>query len=311
MSFELAVNAARLTDPLAPTLIEVAGLSQGPQVRLGGVNPEHVRALSRTPEAWPPIVVNRDDLTVVDGWYRTLAARHLGRSHIRCVFHDGSPDKAYLRAVQANLSHGLSLSLREREHAARRILRRQPNWSDRLVAEVCGLAPGTVGRIRTSTGCSTGQDQQWTTRTGRDGRRRPVDPQESRERIAEALRERPGESLREIARMTGTSPATVGVVRSLLDRGAAVRSCGPESTVPALRSVDRVVDRAVATAPGGPEFSSWFEHTDIGSEWRSHVDAIPASRVYVVGDEARRRAREWNEFATALEERGRGSRRAP
>jgi ParB-like chromosome segregation protein Spo0J len=284
-------------------------------VRLGAVSHDYVNVMAQSYGQWPPVVVRRADLTVVDGWYRCLAARQLGHTHLECVYFDGSVEAAYLEALRRNLHQGLPLSLRERKQACRHVLLANPQWSDRRVAEACGLSPGTVGRLGAGLGRSIQQDQlngqdrstaqngQLNGRKGRDGRFRPVDRMRSRERIIAALDEQPEASLRGIARLTGTSPATVRAVRARLTQDVPRQQVPGERRPPSPQANGNIFDAALLSAPKGDEFRKWFGRTGIGEEWRDYVDAIPISRAYDVGDEARRRAKQWLDFASALEER--------
>src|SRR5262249_45270348 len=120
--------------------------------------------------------------------------------------------------------HGLPLTLPERERAAGRILRLHRQWADRRIAEVCGLSPTTVARIRSSAALAssgtsrrpTNQSGQLDKRIGRDRRLRPVDSSPLRHRIADALRANPAASLRVVAAKVGASPETVRRVRDRL-----------------------------------------------------------------------------------------------
>jgi transposase-like protein len=79
-----------------------------------------------------------------------------------------------------------------------------------------GLAAKTVAAIRRR---STDAAPEMSARVGRDGRVRPLDGVTGRRRAADLLAERPGASLREIARGAGVSPATARDVRRRLERG--------------------------------------------------------------------------------------------
>ncbi len=252
-------------------------------------------------------MVRRSDHSIVDGHYRYLAASQLGHSHIDCVYFEGGGDSAFLEALRCNRDHGLPLSRRDREAAARQVLGLHPEWSDRRIGETCGLAPGTIARLRPTAECSSDQAGRLNVRLGRDGRRRPVDPQASRERIVHALRAEPERSLRDIARRTGTSPATVRAVKARHDQmaddfGASVANGTPAASPP----VSWISDAALHSTAEADAFAEWFRLTDITDEWRTHVHAIPISRVYEVADEARRRAAEWLAVASVVEERVRG-----
>src|ERR1700730_6804239 len=88
----------------------------------------HVALLVEVRGQWPPVVVRRSDLTVVDGHHRVEAARRLGMASISGVFFNGSDEDAYLESVRRNVEHGLPLSIEERKAAAARIFVRNANW---------------------------------------------------------------------------------------------------------------------------------------------------------------------------------------
>ena len=89
-----------------------------------------------------------------------------------------------------------------------RILRTHADRSDRGIAEMCGVSPKTVARVRDELRDCGGLATS-AIRVGRDGRARPVDPAEVRERIVHELEEHPDASLRFIAKKVGASPETV------------------------------------------------------------------------------------------------------
>jgi ParB-like nuclease domain len=190
--------------------MEMHSLRPGHQLRLGEPNSDHINVLALSEGNWPPIVVRRADNTIIDGHYRYRAARRLGHSHIDCVYFDGAEDAAFVEALWRNRHHGLPLSLRERERAAHHLLCLHSDWSDRRIAETCSLAPGTVGRLRSSMPSSSGDDRGKMIRLGRDGKRRPADPQASRDRILRVLEAQPDRSLRAIARRGLTRYGPIG-----------------------------------------------------------------------------------------------------
>lgn len=291
-------------------LVEVAALRPGVTLRLGAINRDHLESVILAAGQWPPIVIRRSGNAIVDGHYRYLAAQHLGLRTLECIYFDGEADSAYVEALRCNRSHGLPLSLSERTGAARRVLDMYPEWSDRRIGATCGLAPGTVGRLRASPPASGTGAVQTEFCVGRDGRSRPRDPKASRERIVHALQSRPDGSLREIARLTGASPATVRAVKARM-------GSSPEPPYRELPFVLPIApaprawsaDTALAAAVEGARFLEWFDRTAVGDEWRSFLQGIPVSRIYEIADEARRRAAVWQDFAGLLEDRIRGHRR--
>jgi ParB-like chromosome segregation protein Spo0J len=286
------------TEPILGGVVRIRleHLRAGDSTRAEGIKSSYVQVLAQLNGAWPPILVDRSDHSIIDGHYRYVAARLLQHADIACVYYDGDKAQAYVEAVRRNTEHGLPLSLSERTAAAQRILELCPQWSDRRVAELCALAPGTVARVRAScTPVATVVDK----RAGRDNRLRPADPVQARQRVIEAIEANPTGSLRAIARVAGSSPETVRSVRARL----AAAADAPDRP-PALEARPVTDDPALTATERGQEFSVWFERTGVTAEdWTDHIDSIPVSRVYELADEARRRAAQWQEFAAVLEGR--------
>ena len=300
-------------------------LRVGPPLRERGIDHAHVATLAEVAASWPPIVVHRTTRLVVDGQHRVAAAKQLGLRELAATWFDGSPDDAYIEFVRRNVGHGLPLSLADRRHAARRIVDVRPDLSDRGIAAVCGLSPRTVARLREDARARgpRANARYGTGRVGRDGRVRPIDPVATRARIAEELARRPDASLRAIASVVGASPETVRSVRNEVRAAeaptppAAAPDGPPEDAVLGVLSrlrtgpegLDCRDDRAFTDRDGGPQFVDWFDGTSVeqGDLWR-YVEAVPLSRIYVIADEARRRAEFWGQFAMAVE--GRVRRRA-
>ena len=168
------------------------------------VDEDHVLALAEVLDRLPPVVVDQRTMKVIDGVHRVEASRRLGRTEIRALLFSGSETEALVVAVQANVRHGKPLTRSERQAAAGNLLRRCPDRSDRWVAEVCGLSHSTVARIR-----KAAEALGPGVRTGRDGRRRPVDPAAGRRAIVKALAEGPASSFRQVAEAAGVAPSTV------------------------------------------------------------------------------------------------------
>ena len=128
--------------------LSVDCLHEGPTARLGGVDQAHVRALMEVADRWPPILVQRSTLRIIDGVHRLYAARSLGWHRLRCAFFDGDASEAIIEGVRRNVEHGRPLTLRERKLAADRVLTMRPFWSDRLIGETVGLSATTIGALR-------------------------------------------------------------------------------------------------------------------------------------------------------------------
>jgi hypothetical protein len=220
--------------------VRVLELRAGESPRLEGEDRAHVARLAELESGLPPILVERGSMRVVDGMHRLLAASLRGEEFVDVVFFEGSRADAFVRAVQANVAHGLPLSLADRRAAAARIVGSHGHWSDRAIGEVTGLAARTVAGIRRR---SSEQVAQLNVRVGRDGRVRPVSGVAGRERAAAFLAEWPGASLREVARGAGVSPATARDVRARLARG--------DDPVPGRRVVAGAAVVAAGSGSGG------------------------------------------------------------
>src|SRR5205823_12956635 len=134
--------------------------------RLAAADAQHARMLAENIENLPAVIVHEPSMTIIDGAHRVHAARMAGRSEIGVRLFRGSMEDAFVEAVRQNVLHGKPLTLREREQATLRLLDDHPDWSDRRIAEVCGLSPRTIASIRAR---STGETPQLSERVGRDG----------------------------------------------------------------------------------------------------------------------------------------------
>lgn len=183
-------------------------------LRESGENAEHTRRLVEVADALPPVLVHRQTMTVIDGSHRVRAAQMRGERFVAVRFFNGTEAEAYLAAVEANVTHGLPLTLSERKAAALRLIELFPQRSNRMIALSSGLSDKTVSDLR-----STAESPQLDVRTGADGRTRPLRAAPGRERAAEILRTKPGAPLREVARIAGISIGTAQDVRRRLARG--------------------------------------------------------------------------------------------
>ena len=196
--------------------VPIGTLIPGESLRSEGVARPHVAALAEVDGPLPPILVDRRTMQVVDGMHRLLAALLKGRQTIEIELFEGTPEDAFLRAVEANVVHGLPLSQADRRTAAARIIESHPHMSDRAIARASGLGAKTIATIRRSSSAAV---PQLNTRVGRDGRVRPLNGVDGRRRVIAVLAEHPDASLREVARLSGVSPATVSDVRRRLAAG--------------------------------------------------------------------------------------------
>lgn len=313
------------SDKTLPISVPIPSLLPGDSPRLAGENPEHVQMLAAMKDL-PPILVHRSTMRVIDGMHRLRAARLRGDETISVKFFEGDEKEVFLLSVQANIKHGLPLSLADREAAANRVLAIYQQWSDRAVAAATGLSPTTVSAIRQRSFVPAER------RMGRDGRVRPVDGSAGRRRASEVIAMKPDAPLRVIAREAGVSVGTAQGVRERLRAGqdpvldsqrGAAKERGPSvddaeesqrhGTGNARQSTDwRSVrdnlsrDPAVRYAENGRAFVRWIDgHMVEPVEWRGLIDAVPPHWQNSVAELARSCAGAWLELAQELEQRAR------
>ncbi|MBF9129248.1 ParB-like nuclease domain-containing protein [Plantactinospora sp. S1510] len=198
--------------------VEVGALTIADSPRLSGENAEHLEALAAARSPLPPIIVHRPSMRVLDGVHRLKVAIRRGEETIAVRFFDGDEADAFVLAVRMNVTHGLPLALADRKRAARRIISSNPVWSDRKVASVTGISPGTVAEVRKrvnggAPGAGAG------IRIGQDGRVRPLDGSAGRRLAGQLMSENPHLSLRQVARAAAISPETARDVRNRLRNG--------------------------------------------------------------------------------------------
>jgi ParB-like chromosome segregation protein Spo0J len=326
--------ATELLQGDAPTeWLPVKALVPGDSPRLGGEDAEHIRVLARLDTKLPPIIVHRTTMKIIDGAHRLGAALLRGDKLIEARWFDGTEQEAFVLAVQANIAHGLPLSLADRTTAAERILASHPSWSDRAIAAATGLGARTVGSVRRRVEGGMGSAETTHSRIGRDGRRRPIDSAEGRIKASEIIKSLPDASLRDIARKAGVSPSTVRDVRNRLQRG---EDAVPAPRIQAPHSSEGQASTTARPAPAAPaqqqrpkpklgsmlqglksdpslRFNEagrtvlrWiFSRAIHPEEWQDIAGKVPPHTSYLMADVARRCAEEWLELADNLEQRAR------
>ncbi|MFG3141792.1 ParB N-terminal domain-containing protein [Streptomyces sp. NPDC048211] len=142
-------RARAAVPPQAPSYpVPLGVLLAADSPRTTGENLAHARTLAASETALPPILVHRPTMRIIDGTHRVRAAILRQQAVIEARFFDGTPEEAFVLAVESNTTHGLALTLADRTAAAARILITHPQWSDRAVAARTGLAAKTVGALR-------------------------------------------------------------------------------------------------------------------------------------------------------------------
>jgi hypothetical protein len=307
--------------------VPISSLASGISPRSNGESKAHIAQLAEVESALPPLLVDRRTMQVIDGMHRLRAAMLQGRQTIEVTFFEGTAADAFLRAVEANVRHGLPLSFADRKAAAARIISSHPHLSDRALAESTGLSAKLIARIRRS----TESVPRLNARVGKDGRTRPLSNVEGRKRAAEKMAESPRATLREIARSAGISPATVRDVRQRLERGddpipGRLRTAvghingtmphpgsvglhpvmGPVQSASGTLLEKLTRDPSLRSKEQGRRLLRLFHHNDVGmQEWSALAAAVPPHCAGLVIQAARQYGQTWLKFAQDLDKRTR------
>ncbi|WP_081512525.1 ParB/RepB/Spo0J family partition protein [Nocardia donostiensis] len=299
--------------------VAVSSLRAPDTPRIDGDDPEHVRSLAEAGAPWPPILVHRQTMRIIDGAHRVRAARLCGHDTIAAILFDGDEREAFVLAVRLNVVHGLPLSRGERRAAALRIIRDYPEWSNRAIAAAAGISDKTVAAVRRS----AAELPQSPRRVARNGVVHRLDTAQARRTAMELLRTQPGVPIAEIARRAGISETTVKDVRRRMRRGedpvpARYRAAPrPRRATPAaasldigseqaghLESVGRLRrDPAVRHSDSGRQLLRWLEAPGFDcAHWAKVAENLPPYHIAAVIGLARQRAEAWQHFAHLLEQ---------
>lgn len=303
----------------AVELVLVSSLLPAFSPRIDGEDAEHIKMLADVATELPPILVHRPTMRVIDGMHRLGAAKMRGDSMIKVQFFERSEREAFVLSVKMNITHGRPLSLADRSRAAERIIESYPRWSDRAIAAAAGLSARSVADIRARTESAAGEEI--TARVGRDGKVRPLDHVGGRLRALEAMKERPGASLREIAKIAGVSPATVLDVRNRMNRGEEPAPSPSRLTRRPTNTLDNgrgypeakrdviamlkglTNDPSLRFSESGRDLLRWMLTRSVADgEWRAHVNVIPPHCAHIVANIARQVAGQWLELAGEVEQ---------
>lgn len=139
---------------------------------------------------FPPIILYTDGTTtwMADGHLRYRAYRRLGVIEVAADVRKGSLRDAILHSVGANASHGLRRTNADKRRAVTTLLKDAEwgQWSNRMIAEKCGVSDMLVGTVKDQLQDSCGSPPPAKTK-GRDGKLRKP---KSRAELAKARKAR-------------------------------------------------------------------------------------------------------------------------
>lgn len=107
-------------------------------------------------DRFPAITVFYDGTNYwcADGFHRIYAAGKSGLKEILADIRQGTVREAILFSVSANRAHGMRRTNADKRRAVMALLNDEiwAKWSDRKIADVCGVNHAMVGELRCSTG---------------------------------------------------------------------------------------------------------------------------------------------------------------
>jgi hypothetical protein len=156
----------------------------GTQVR-AAIDVEAVASYVLQIDALPPVVVVFDGEVhwLADGFHRVAAHRQAQRTEIAALVRRGTQRDAVLLACGANAEHGVRRSNRDKRAAVKRLLADEEwgLWSDRQIAEACGVSKTLVSQLRNASlggaGGGNGGHPQLRLVGDDEGLEEPEDPQ--------------------------------------------------------------------------------------------------------------------------------------
>jgi ParB-like chromosome segregation protein Spo0J len=159
---------------MKPIAVSLGRIEADPrlQPRIEGIDPEHVKSLEAVFEYWPPLAVveQGDRFLLLDGYHRFAAAQNLKLDTVPVIVLKVSEgEDLHGLAFALNSAHGRPLTLSDRRAFAARLLRANPESSDREIGRRCGLTQPTVAKVRQELE-QQAHIQPTETRVGRDGR---------------------------------------------------------------------------------------------------------------------------------------------
>lgn len=185
---------------------------------------EYTELIQANGSKWPfsspcSIIRVKGELILTDGFHRVAAMRKAGEDQVSVVVCEGTKTDALKSALSANISHGLRRSNADKRRAVVMALTDSTlqKWSDRKIAELCGVSHEFVGSIRGEVSTvDTSPPSEPSKNTGADGVAQPAtkaDAEMQRQKIVAAIAANEGDSDRKIAELVGCDHKTVGKVR--------------------------------------------------------------------------------------------------
>jgi hypothetical protein len=133
------------------------GLRPARQMRVA-LDEEAIEQYARDLSLLPPVKLMQDVAAnvfwVVDGAHSICAAASIDEPAVRAIVTEGGYLDAFAAAAKCNLEHGVRTTVADKRHRVQVALAddEMKGWSDRRIAETCGVDHKTVAKLRPASG---------------------------------------------------------------------------------------------------------------------------------------------------------------
>jgi len=164
--------------------IETCGGTQTRVAISEDVVAEYAEAMTGGDE-FPPVIVYHDGTThyLADGFHRVMAAARIKLKEIDADVRKGTRTDALIYSLGANRTNGLQRTNKDKRQCVKIALEQFKDWTDRRIAEVCGVSDPFVGKVRSEvqTVSTSPTTNTPTVRIGRRGKKYRAKPQPKEE----------------------------------------------------------------------------------------------------------------------------------
>jgi hypothetical protein len=166
-------------DNTIPTIVNIKisdidpALQPASQMRVQ-LDQEAIEAYAAHLDAMPPVTLFYDSSIkthwVADGCHTIKAYQSRNKTSVPARVQQGSYQDAFHAAARANTTHGLRITNADKQHRVEEALRTWPKFSNRKIAEICGVDEKTVRNLKSTADSPQLEPDQKT--IGRDGKLR-------------------------------------------------------------------------------------------------------------------------------------------
>lgn len=208
--------AVAAAEPLTPKRVNLKAIvfDEDTQIRyrLDSGKIDEYEDKMRRGETFPEVMLfseSDDRLYIGDGWHRLLAARKAGFQTLPAFIQPGGKEAAIIYALQANETHGVPRTNRDKQRAVAIACAKWPGESNREIARRCAVSDGAVRNFLKNSAMTSPLIRKATeAQPGSVAKRKIKSPSKKRRdtfrRACKLALELPDEDLRKLMKKAGT-----------------------------------------------------------------------------------------------------------